>query len=172
MEVSFQIFKKNRGGFRALLFAWDGPANKIMVFNNGNNDLNLLTAYYISFMVHVWMFIGFCWFYSQCIFSTNYHGSVYVVFLGSKMRALEWGVGYGRSWWWRYHNDVSDIILVSLLFALDMFALVIDSIANYFETVVLSSFLMQFSYVQLIICSPGLFEVFIFKFIKSEVSHN
>ena len=90
-----------------------------------------------------------------------------VVFSGSEMGALEWGVGYGQSWWGRHHNDVNDIILVSLLFALDMFAFVIDSIANHFETVVLLSFLMQFSYVQLIICSPGLFEVFIFKFIKS-----
>ena len=40
--------------------------------------------------------------------------------MGSKMEALDWGVGYGRSWWWRHHNDVNDVVLVSLLFHLDM----------------------------------------------------
>ena len=97
MEVSLQIFKKKRGGFRALSFVWDGSANKIMVFNNENNDFNPLTAYYISFMVHVGMFIGFlihfCWFYSQCIFSTNYHGPVYDCLLGVGNGAI--GVGCG-----------------------------------------------------------------------------
>ena len=53
MEVSLQIFKKNGGGFRALSFFWDGSTNKIIVFNNENNDLNPMTAYYFSFMVHV-----------------------------------------------------------------------------------------------------------------------
>ena len=49
---------------------------------------------------------------------------------------------------------------------------VIYGIVNHFETVVLLSFLMQFSYVQLIYFSPRVFKVFIFKFIKSKVSHN
>ena len=53
MEVSLQIFKKNGGGFRILSFVWDGSENKIMVFNNENNDLNPLAAYYFSFMVHL-----------------------------------------------------------------------------------------------------------------------
>ena len=52
MEVSLQIFKNDGGGFRNLSFVYDGLANKIMVFNNGNNDVNPLTAYF-SFMVHV-----------------------------------------------------------------------------------------------------------------------
>ena len=43
------------------------------------------------------------------------------IFSGSEMRELGWGVGYGRSWWWRHHNDVNGVVLVSLLFALDMF---------------------------------------------------
>ena len=42
-------------------------------------------------------------------------------FWGSEMGALEWGVGYDQSWWWRHYNDVNDVVLVSLLFALDMF---------------------------------------------------
>ena len=58
MEVSLQIFKNDGGGFRNLSFVYDGLANKIMVFNNGNNDVNPLTAYF-SFMVHVWIFIRF-----------------------------------------------------------------------------------------------------------------
>ena len=41
-------------------------------------------------------------------------------FSGSEMEALVWGVGYGRSWWWRHHSDVNAVGLVSLLFALDM----------------------------------------------------
>ena len=53
MEVSPQIFKKNGGGFRTLSFVWDGSENEIMVFNNGNNDLNPLAAYHLSFMVHL-----------------------------------------------------------------------------------------------------------------------
>ena len=69
-----------------------------MVFNNENNDLNPLTAYYFSFMVHVWMFIGFlihlCWFYFQCIFSTNYHGPVYVClfWVGNRGIGVECGI--------------------------------------------------------------------------------
>ena len=53
MEVSLQIFKKNRGGFRTVLFVWDDSENKIMVFNNENNDLNPLAAYYFLFMIHL-----------------------------------------------------------------------------------------------------------------------
>ena len=119
MEVSLQIFKKNGGGCRTLLFVWDGSENKIMVFSNENNDLNLFTAYYFSFMVSIWMFIGFlihlCWFHFQCIFSTNYDGPVDVC-------PLKVGNGgFGQSWWWRHHNAVNDVVLVSLLFTLDMF---------------------------------------------------
>ena len=89
------------------------------------------------------------------------------VFSGSKIGALVWDVGYGRSWWWRHHNNLNDVVLESLLFALDMFALVIYR--NNFENVVLLSFLMQFLYAD-IIWSPGVFEVFIFKFINSDNS--
>ena len=39
MDVSLQIFKKNGGGFRTLSFVWYGSENKIMVFNNVNNNL-------------------------------------------------------------------------------------------------------------------------------------
>ena len=53
MDVSLQIFKKNGGGFRTLSFVWDESENKIMVFNNENNNLNLLATYYFSFMVHL-----------------------------------------------------------------------------------------------------------------------
>ena len=42
-------------------------------------------------------------------------------FLGLEMRALAWGVGYDRRWWWRHQNDFNGVVLVSLLFALDMF---------------------------------------------------
>ena len=53
MEVSLQIFNENGGGFRTLSFVWDGSENKIMVFNNENNDLNRLAAYYFLFMVYL-----------------------------------------------------------------------------------------------------------------------
>ena len=53
MDVSLQIFKKNGGGFRTLSFVWDESENKIMVFNNENNNLNLLAAYYFLFMVYL-----------------------------------------------------------------------------------------------------------------------
>ena len=76
MEVSLQIIKKNGSGFRTLSFVWDGSENKIMVFNNENNDLNPLAGSYFSFMSHLCMFIGFltllCWFYFWSIFSTNF----------------------------------------------------------------------------------------------------
>ena len=75
VEKSLQIFKKNEVGFRILSFFRDVSENKIMVFNNENNDFNPLTAYYFSFMVHLWMFIVFlihiCLFYFRFIFSTN-----------------------------------------------------------------------------------------------------
>ena len=51
--IRLQIFNKNGGGFRNLSFVWDGSENEIMVFNNENNDLNPLAAYYFSFMVHL-----------------------------------------------------------------------------------------------------------------------
>ena len=41
-------------------------------------------------------------------------------FSKSEMRVLERGVKYVQSWWWRHHNDVNDVVLMSLLFALDM----------------------------------------------------
>ena len=53
MEVSLEIFNKNGGRFRTLSFVWDGSENKIIVFNNENNDLNPLGAYYFLFMVHL-----------------------------------------------------------------------------------------------------------------------
>ena len=43
------------------------------------------------------------------------------VFSGLEMGALAWGVGHGRGWWWRHHNHVNGIVLVSLFFALEMF---------------------------------------------------
>ena len=77
------MFKKNGGGFRTLSFVWDGSENKIMVFNNKNNNLNLWIAYYFSFMVH--LFIRFLthlyWFYFRCIFSNNLYGPVDVCLL-------------------------------------------------------------------------------------------
>ena len=85
MDVILLIFKKNGGGFRTLLFVWYESENKIMVFNNENNDLNLWVAYYFSFMVHLSLFIGFlihlCWFYFRCTFSTNMYGPVDVCLL-------------------------------------------------------------------------------------------
>ena len=85
MDVSLQILKKNGGGFRTLSFVWYGSENKIMVFNNENNNLNLLAAYYFLFMVYLWLFIGFlilfCWFHFRCIFSTNIYGSADVCLL-------------------------------------------------------------------------------------------
>ena len=127
MDVSLLIFKKNGGGFRTLLFVWYGSENKIMVFNNENNNLNLLAAYYFSFMVHLWLFIGFlthrCWFYFWCIFSTNIYGPVDVCLLEVGSGALGWGVGCGRSWWWRHHSDVNGVVLVSLLVVWTCFAL-------------------------------------------------
>ena len=53
MEVSLQIFKKNGSAFRTLSFVWYGSENKIMVFNNENNDLNPLAGSYFSFMSHL-----------------------------------------------------------------------------------------------------------------------
>ena len=97
MEVSLQIFNENGGGFRTLSFVWDGSENKIMVFNNENNDLNRLAAYYFLFMVYLWMFIGFlthlCWFYFRCVFSTNFYDPVDVCLLGVGNRDI--GVGCG-----------------------------------------------------------------------------
>ena len=52
VEVSLQIFKKKGGGFRTLLFVWDRSEKK-KVFNNENNDLNLLAVYYFPFMLHL-----------------------------------------------------------------------------------------------------------------------
>ena len=46
--------------------------------------------------------------------------------MGSKMRALDWDVGYGWSWRWRHHNEVNDVVLVSLLFLLDMFHAIVS----------------------------------------------
>ena len=102
MDVSLQILKKNGGGFRTLSFVWYGSENKIMVFNNENNNLNLLAAYYFSFMVHLWLFIRFlthlCWFYFWCTFSANIYGPVDVCLLEVGSGTLGWGVGYGQSW--------------------------------------------------------------------------
>ena len=114
--------------FRGSLFNNSPPAASF----NENNDLNPLTAYYFSFMLHLWTFIGFvihlCWFYLRYIFSTNYYGPVDVCLLGVKKGALGYSVRYGRRWWWRHHNDVNDVALVvSLLFALDMFRIYICS---------------------------------------------
>ena len=53
MDVSLQVFKKNGGRFRTLQCVCDGSENKIIVFNNENNNLNLSAAYYISFMVYL-----------------------------------------------------------------------------------------------------------------------
>ena len=127
MDVSLLIFKKNGGGFRTLLFVWYGSENKIMVFNNENNNLNLLAAYYFSFMVHLWLFIGFlthlCWFYFRCTFSTNIYGPVDIYLLEVGSGALGWGVGYGRSWWWKHHSDVNGVVLVSCCLPWTYFAL-------------------------------------------------
>ena len=73
-------------GFRTLPFVWGGSENKIMVFVHENNDFNPLIAYYCSFIVHLWMFIGFlthlCCFFFRCVFSTNFYGPVDVCLLG------------------------------------------------------------------------------------------
>ena len=57
-----------------------------MVFVHENNDFNPLIAYYCSFIVHLWMFIGFlthlCCFFFRCVFSTNFYGPVDVCLLG------------------------------------------------------------------------------------------
>ena len=99
MEVSLQIFKKNGSAFRTLSFVWYGSENKIMVFNNENNDLNPLAGSYFSFMSHLWMFIGFlthlCWFCFWSIFSANFYGSVDVWFL----RVGNGGIGV-ECWIW------------------------------------------------------------------------
>ena len=89
----------NIQGFRTLPFVWDGSENRLMVFNNENNDLNPLAAYYFSFMVYLWMFIGFlthlCWFYFWCIFSTIFYGPVAVCLFG----VGNGGVGVGCKMW-------------------------------------------------------------------------
>ena len=53
MEVSLETLKKTGDEFRALSFLPDGSDNKIIVFNNENNDLNPLATYYFSFLVHL-----------------------------------------------------------------------------------------------------------------------
>ena len=99
MEVSLETLKKTGDEFRALSFLPDGSDNKIIVFNNENNDLNPLATYYFSFLVHLWMFIGFlthlCWFYFRCIFFINFYGPVDVCLLG----VGNGGIGVG-CWMW------------------------------------------------------------------------
>ena len=85
VRIGLPVFKKNVGGFRTLWFFWDGSENKIMVFNNENNDFNPLTDYYFSPMAHLLMFIGFlihlCWFYFRCISLVIYYRPVDVCLL-------------------------------------------------------------------------------------------
>ena len=87
MDVSLQIFKKNGGGFRTLSFVWYGSENKIMVFNNVNNNLIC------------WLPIIFrLWYIYDCVLG-SWHTSVGFTFgvFSLLIFMAQWAFAFSRS---------------------------------------------------------------------------